>query len=250
MHSISKYAELNAIQQISIILRRHLISNMLSIIEDFKFCSAACHEAIEVLDILKAAFDDEDVETLKAFVKRNLATLNQTHLTFDSGRRATHANLATIVKIAIALKRLTITGSTTAAVSLDSFDAGNDENDSQDEDESKQGAATSASTPAKTFRHLNDAKWGAFCEGRLKRLESKWVRKLESYTEEDHERLRQEALEDEIIANRALSTGDIEIEIVKGSHSDDDDLVVAEDVEGQQVIEKEYLASEFWKVPE
>jgi hypothetical protein len=34
---------------------------MLEIIIDFNFCSSASNEAIEVLDILKTAFDDEDI---------------------------------------------------------------------------------------------------------------------------------------------------------------------------------------------
>lgn len=100
----------------STILRRHLIATMLDVIDDYKFCSAACHEAIEVLDILKVAFDDEDIETLKAFVKVNLSTYGQTHYTFQSGRKTTNANLATIIKIGIALKRITTTGSNASAV--------------------------------------------------------------------------------------------------------------------------------------
>lgn len=47
---------------------------MLDVINEYTFCSSACHEAIEVLDILKAAFDDDDIETLKAFVSSSLAS--------------------------------------------------------------------------------------------------------------------------------------------------------------------------------
>lgn len=72
LHSISKYQELNAIQQISVVLRRNLINTMLYIVETYEFNSAACFEAIEVLDIIKIAFDDVDIETLKEYVKRNL----------------------------------------------------------------------------------------------------------------------------------------------------------------------------------
>ena len=81
---------------------------MLEVISEYKYCSAACHEAIEVLDILKVAFDDADIETLKDFVKENLASKNQTHLKFESGNRATNANIASIIKIGIALRRITI----------------------------------------------------------------------------------------------------------------------------------------------
>lgn len=92
----------------SSILRRHIINSMLEVISDYKYCSAACHEAIEVLDILKIAFDDSDIETLKTFVKENLSSKSQTHLKFESGNRTTNANLASIIKIGIALKRITI----------------------------------------------------------------------------------------------------------------------------------------------
>jgi len=47
---------------------------MLDTIEEYVFCSAACNEGIEVLDILKIAFDDEDIETLKAFVCKHLTS--------------------------------------------------------------------------------------------------------------------------------------------------------------------------------
>lgn len=89
---------------------------MLDVINEYTFCSSACHEAIEVLDILKAAFDDDDIETLKAFVSSSLSSSSQTHYTFISGRRTTSANLAPIIKIGIALKRLTTTGTTASAI--------------------------------------------------------------------------------------------------------------------------------------
>ena len=85
---------------------------MLDIVDEYQFSSAACNEAIEVLDILKIAFDDEDIETLKNFVRVRLISHNSTHYTFESGRKTTNSNLATVIKIGIALKRLTTIGST------------------------------------------------------------------------------------------------------------------------------------------
>ena len=113
LHSISKYQELNAIQQISTVLRRNIINSMLHTVETYEYNSAACFEAIEVLDIIKIAFDDVDIETLKEYVKRNLQDSKTTHYLFESGRHTNHANVATIVKIGIALKRLL--GAATAA---------------------------------------------------------------------------------------------------------------------------------------
>jgi len=115
LHSISKYQELNAIQQISVVLRRNLINTMLYVVKEYEFSSAACFEAIEVLDIIKTAFDDADIETLKEYVRRNLADSKQTHFLFESVRHTNHANLASIIKIGIALKRLLNTSETQAS---------------------------------------------------------------------------------------------------------------------------------------
>jgi hypothetical protein len=106
LHSIAKYQELNAIQHISIVLRRNIINTLLYIVEEYKFNSAACFESIEILDTIKIAFDEVDIETLKDFVRRNLTYTKDTHYHFESGNHTNQANVATIVKIGIALKRL------------------------------------------------------------------------------------------------------------------------------------------------
>jgi hypothetical protein len=80
---------------------------MLNIIKEYEFCSTGCYEAIEVLDVLKVAFDENDVEYLKSFVQENLESQQTTHFTFESGNKCTNANLASVVKIGIALRRLT-----------------------------------------------------------------------------------------------------------------------------------------------
>lgn len=79
---------------------------MLYVVKEYEFNSAACFEAIEVLDIIKVAFDETDIETLKEYVKKNLLDSKTTHFKFESGRHTNHSNLATIIKIGIALKRL------------------------------------------------------------------------------------------------------------------------------------------------
>lgn len=159
----------------SSILRRHIISTMVDVITDYKYCSAACHEAIEVLSILKIAFDDQDIETLKAFVKANLSTKNATHLRFESGNRTTNSNLASIIKIGIALKRITV-------VASEAESSNNNQDSSFEEHEEQQPAQ-----PEKTFRHLSDADWTTFVDTRLNKFETKWTKKLETYTEEDHQ---------------------------------------------------------------
>lgn len=158
---------------------------MLDVVGTYQFSSAACNEAIEVLDILKIAFDDDDIENLKNFVKVNLSTLKKTHFTFKSGNRTTNSNLATIIKIGIALKRLTTNGSTNGAL-----EEGNDETEDIFNNEIEKNADDSQEqSTSKSFKHLYDNHWSTFCNGRLRFFETKWTKKLEGYTEEDRKQL-------------------------------------------------------------
>lgn len=134
---------------------------MLDVVETYQFSSAACNEAIEVLDILKIAFDDDDIENLKNFVKVNLSTLKKTHFIFKSGNRTTNSNLATVIKIGIALKRLTTTGSTSGEEVNEEHEDNNDSESEKKADESQ------APSTAKSFKHLHDSSWSTFCNGRL-----------------------------------------------------------------------------------
>jgi hypothetical protein len=59
---------------------------MLDVIQDYEFSSVASSIGIQVLDFLKATFDDHDLETLKTFVRQNLSTTDQAYMKFDSGR--------------------------------------------------------------------------------------------------------------------------------------------------------------------
>lgn len=43
---------------------------MLDVIADFEFSNVASQLAIQVLDLLKASYDEADLELLKAFVQR------------------------------------------------------------------------------------------------------------------------------------------------------------------------------------
>lgn len=155
------------------------------------------------------AFDDENIETLKAFVMGHLSTRKQTNFTFNSGRQTNNANLASIIKIGIALKRLTTTG-TTASIS-NSLD-GDAEIDSQSENNE---SSKSAAPALKSFKHLNDNKWIAFCDKKLSRFETKWTKKLETYTEEDKHRA------DEVDAD------DIEVDVM---NSDEEDSINIGDI--------------------
>jgi hypothetical protein len=56
---------------------------MLHVIEEYPFCSVACSQAIQVLDFFKTVFDDEELQMLKDFIKRNI--LHNPYLIFESG---------------------------------------------------------------------------------------------------------------------------------------------------------------------
>jgi hypothetical protein len=49
--------------------------------------------------------------------------------------------------------------------------------DKKDEEEKKE---------ERSLKHLNDPEWDSFCKGRLQYFETKWTKKLETYTQEDH----------------------------------------------------------------
>ena len=198
LHSISKYQELNAIQQISVVLRRNLINTMLFIVETYEFNSSACFEVIEVLGIIKSAFDDVDIETLKDFVKRKLHDSKATHFMFESGRHTNHANVATIVKIGIALKMLLSSGSISSP-SQDQQKEDNDDFHMLDEEESalKKSAVASAISSNKSYSHLNDPQWKHFSDNRLRHYETKWNKKLEDYTDEDNREILSDQEEEE-----------------------------------------------------
>jgi hypothetical protein len=95
-----------------------------------------------ILDFLKVAFDDQDIEILKAFIRKNLS--EHTYYKFASGRRTTNAHLATIIKMGIALKRMTHGHDPTIEA---------DESENEDKKEEQH----------KDLKHLNDPEWNTFC---------------------------------------------------------------------------------------
>lgn len=80
---------------------------MLDIIDRYPFSSVANQQAILVLDFLKRALDQEEMQQLKEFVANKLTSHEGVYLTLGSGRPTTQGNLATIVQIALALKKMT-----------------------------------------------------------------------------------------------------------------------------------------------
>ena len=140
---------------------------MLHVIEDYEFNSIASQQAILVLDFLKKAFSDEELEILKEFVKRNLS--NKSHLRLPSGRPATNTNLAAVIKMALVLKAMT-NNQVSDSQSV---------TDNQHDDEESKDSQTK--TTQRDFSHLNDNDWQQFCQTTLQVFETKWTKKLEDY---------------------------------------------------------------------
>lgn len=80
---------------------------MLDVIENYPFCSIANQQAILILDILKKAITEEDLDLLKSFIERNLSDTEKIKIRFDSGSHCNSSNLATLIKMGLALKELT-----------------------------------------------------------------------------------------------------------------------------------------------
>jgi hypothetical protein len=163
LQTLSKYVELNSDQYISTILRKQLIGTMLDIIERYPFSSVANQQAILVLDFLKRALDQEELEQLKEFVASKLTSQEGVYLTLESGRPTTQGNLATIVQIALALKKMTESG--------EEKKEGHEEEDEEDDEEEE--------------KCIKENDWNIFCTNQLRVFETKWTKKLEDYGPDD-----------------------------------------------------------------
>lgn len=153
------------------------MSTLLDTIEGYEYSNVASQLGIQVLDQLKTSFDDGDLETLKAFVRKHLSTVNATHLRFESGRLAHRGHLAAIIKMALELKKLTLEGGLIDVVS------------------NKRAAGNSEEVQNELERQLKaqilDAEWTKFCSGPLRVHETKWNKRLEEYKPEDHQHLKE-----------------------------------------------------------
>lgn len=116
---------------------------------------------------MKVTLQDDDIEVLKRFIRNNLE--NRTYFQFESGRHATSAHLATIIKMGIALKKMT-------------HEEEEKHEESKDEEEKKDDHLQHRS-----LRHLNDPQWDAFCKGSLYTFEEKWTKRLEDYERHEEE---------------------------------------------------------------
>jgi hypothetical protein len=163
-------------------LKNQIITTLLNVIEDYEFSNVANQLSIQILYLLKTIYDDSDVELLKNFVRRNLSSIDKTHFEFSSGNKTTKAHLASIINMALELKKLTLEGgllkpSRKSPAAKNSGAASSDSDDSSDEAPT----ADDAEATERALRHVNDRDWTKFCSGPLKYFETKWTKKLEDY---------------------------------------------------------------------
>lgn len=182
IQTLSKEGDISIGSFISKILKNQIITTLLNVIEDYEFSNVANQLSIQILYLLKTIYDDSDVELLKNFVRRNLSSNDKTHFEFSSGNKTTKAHLASIINIALELKKLTLEGgllkpSKKSPAAKSSGAASSDSDDSSDEAPT----ADDAEATERALRHVNDRDWTKFCSGPLKYFETKWTKKLEDY---------------------------------------------------------------------
>jgi hypothetical protein len=137
------------------VLRRKIIETMLYMTRTFPFCSIAQQQGILVLNLMREAFDEQDLETLKTFVREELE--RDTNFYFGSGRKCSRMNIGQIVKIAFELRNIT-------QKALDDIDSSEDEEPDNQESIEKRSQMQS---------------WFHFCEQKVSKIEKVWNRKLE-----------------------------------------------------------------------
>jgi len=98
--------KLSSDHYINHILRKQLVTAMLEVIDYYPFCSIASQQAILVLDFLKKAMGEDELELLKKFVQTNLSDEDTVLIRYAAGRTTTRANLAPLIQIGLALKKM------------------------------------------------------------------------------------------------------------------------------------------------
>ena len=104
-------------------LRKKIIETMLYMMRTYQFCSISHQQGIQVLNHLRLAFDEEDLQTMKNFVRDELEA--DTNFHYPSGKVTSRLNLGQICKIAFELRNITQS-------------ALNDQDSSADEDETQE----------------------------------------------------------------------------------------------------------------
>ena len=72
-------------------LRKKLIETMLYMMRTYPFCSISHQQGILILNLIREAFDEDDLETMKNFVQTELEKDNDFY--YQSGRTTSRMNL-------------------------------------------------------------------------------------------------------------------------------------------------------------
>ena len=103
--TLSKRGPLNEQTCLNDTMRKKLIETLLYMMRTYQFCSISHQQGLIVLNLIREAFDEQDLETMKAFVKEELEADTDFH--YPSGRTTSRMNLGQIIKIACVLKHET-----------------------------------------------------------------------------------------------------------------------------------------------
>ena len=133
---------------------------MLYMTRMFQFCSISHQQGLQILNLMREAFDEEDLETMKTFVRDELES--DTNFHYTSGRVCSRMNLGQIVKIAIELRNIT-------QKALDDQDSGEEEDEETQESLEKRSKQQG---------------WFHFCQTNVAAIEKVWTRKLEQPEEQ------------------------------------------------------------------
>ena len=136
-------------------LRKKIIETMLYMMRTFQFCSISHQQGLLVLNLIREVFDEDDLETMKEFVKTELEADKNFH--FPSGKVTSRMNLGQICKIAFELSHLT-------QKQLDDQDSSEDEKEDQESIEKRSKLQS----------------WFHFCNETVSGIEKTWNRKLEN----------------------------------------------------------------------
>jgi len=138
--------------------RRKLIETFLYMIRTYPFCSISHQLSLQILNTIKEALDNEDLQTLKEFVKVELS--GDTSFVYPSGNEASGMNMGQIIKIAFELRNIT-------QKALDDEESSGEEESGADEEGES--------------RREEMRQWFRFCKEKVEKIEKVWNRKLDAY---------------------------------------------------------------------
>ena len=144
-------------------MRKKVIETMFYMMRNYQQCSISHQQGLLVLNLIRENFDEEDLESMKNFVRVELE--KDCNFYYPSGKTTSRLNLGQIIKIAIELRLFT-------QKQLDEMDS------SEEEDLDQQQDAKGGQDSIEKRSKMQD--WFKFCEQKIAKIEKIWNRKLEN----------------------------------------------------------------------